>query len=32
VLVPTGNAVETLIAGGALRALDKSRLPNFKNI
>ena len=32
VLVPTGNAVETLIAGGALRELDKARLPNFKNI
>jgi spermidine/putrescine transport system substrate-binding protein len=32
VLIPTGNAVETLIAGGALRALDKSKLPNFKNI
>ena len=32
VLVPTGNAVETLIAGGALTALDKSKLPNLKNI
>jgi spermidine/putrescine transport system substrate-binding protein len=32
VLVPTGNAVETLIAGGALRELDKSKLPNLKNI
>jgi spermidine/putrescine transport system substrate-binding protein len=32
ILVPTGNAVETLIAGGALRELDKSKLPNFRNI
>jgi spermidine/putrescine transport system substrate-binding protein len=32
VLVPTGNAVETLIAGGALRELDKAKLPNIKNI
>jgi spermidine/putrescine transport system substrate-binding protein len=32
ILVPTGNAVETLIAGGALRELDKSKLPNFKNL
>jgi spermidine/putrescine transport system substrate-binding protein len=32
VLVPTGNAVETLIAGGTLRELDKSKLPNLKNI
>jgi spermidine/putrescine transport system substrate-binding protein len=32
ILVPTGNAVETLIASGALRELDKSKLPNFKNL
>jgi spermidine/putrescine transport system substrate-binding protein len=32
VLVPTGNAVETLIASGALRGLDKTKLPNFRNI
>jgi len=32
VLVPTGNAVETLIAGGALRGLDKAKLPNIKNV
>jgi spermidine/putrescine transport system substrate-binding protein len=32
VLVPTGNAVQTLIAGGALRALDKTKLPNIKNV
>ncbi|MEO8738151.1 MAG: spermidine/putrescine ABC transporter substrate-binding protein [Casimicrobiaceae bacterium] len=32
ILVPTGNAVETLIAGGALRQLDKSKLPHFRNL
>jgi spermidine/putrescine transport system substrate-binding protein len=32
ILVPTGNAVETLIRQKALRALDKSRLPNLRNI
>jgi spermidine/putrescine transport system substrate-binding protein len=32
VLVPTGNAVQTLIAEGALRELDLSKLPNLKNI
>ena len=32
VLVPTGNAVETLIRQGALRPLDKSRLPNLRNV
>ena len=32
VLVPTGNAVETLIAGDALRELDKSKLSNLGNI
>lgn len=31
-LVPTGNAVETLIRQGALRALDHARLPNLGNI
>ncbi|MCW5590477.1 MAG: spermidine/putrescine ABC transporter substrate-binding protein [Burkholderiales bacterium] len=32
VLVPTGNAVETLIRQGALRPLDKSLLPNLANL
>jgi spermidine/putrescine transport system substrate-binding protein len=32
VLVPTGNAVQTLIAQAALRELDHSKLPNLKNI
>jgi spermidine/putrescine transport system substrate-binding protein len=32
ILVPTGNAVEALIRQGALRPLDKSRLPNFRNL
>ena len=32
ILVPTGNAVETLIAAGALRELDQSKLSNFKNL
>lgn len=31
-LVPTGNAVETLIRKHALRQLDKSRLPHLSNI
>ncbi len=31
-LVPTGNAVETLIRQNALRPLDKSLLPNIRNI
>jgi spermidine/putrescine transport system substrate-binding protein len=31
-IVPTGNAVEALILQRALRPLDKSRLPNLKNI
>jgi len=30
ILVPTGNAVETLIRQGALRPLDKSRLANTR--
>jgi spermidine/putrescine transport system substrate-binding protein len=32
VLVPTGNAVETLIAQGALLPLDKAAIPNLANI
>lgn len=32
ILVPTGNAVETLIRQGALRELDKARLARLKNI
>jgi len=31
-LVPTGNAVETLIRSRQLRPLDKSRLPSLKNL
>ncbi|HJW10876.1 MAG TPA: spermidine/putrescine ABC transporter substrate-binding protein, partial [Albitalea sp.] len=31
-LVPTGNAVETLIRQGALRPLDKALLPNLRNV
>ena len=31
-IVPTGNAVETLIRTDALIPLDKSKLPNLKNI
>jgi len=31
-LVPTGFAVETLLRQKALRPLDKSRLPNLKNV
>ena len=31
-IVPTGNAMESLIRQKALRPLDKSRLPNLKNI
>jgi spermidine/putrescine transport system substrate-binding protein len=31
-IVPTGNAVQTLIAQGALREIDKSKLPNFANL
>jgi len=31
-IVPTGNAVETLLRKNALRSLDKSKLPNLKNI
>ena len=32
ILVPTGNAMDTLIHQHALRELDKSQLPNLKNI
>lgn len=32
ILVPTGNAVQTLIRQNALRPIDKSLLPNLKNI
>jgi spermidine/putrescine transport system substrate-binding protein len=32
VLVPTANAVETLIAQGALREIDHALVPNLKNI
>jgi spermidine/putrescine transport system substrate-binding protein len=32
VLVPTSNAVEALIKGNQLKPLDKSQLPNLKNI
>ena len=31
-IVPTGNAVEALISSQALRPIDKSQLPNLKNI
>jgi spermidine/putrescine transport system substrate-binding protein len=31
-IVPTGNAVESLIKSNQLRPLDKRRLPNLKNI
>ncbi len=32
VLVPTSNAVQSLIKGGQLKSIDKSQLPNLKNI
>ena len=32
IIVPTNNAVETLIRSGALIPLDKSKLPNLKNM
>jgi spermidine/putrescine transport system substrate-binding protein len=32
ILVPTGNAVETLIRQGALRPIDKSLLPHLANL
>jgi len=31
-IVPTGNAVEALINSGQLRPIDKSKIPNLKNI
>ena len=31
-LVPTGNAVESLVRRGGLRPLDKARLPHFANL
>lgn len=31
-IVPTGNALQSLIKQGALKPLDKSKLPNLKNI
>ena len=31
-IVPTGNAVQTLVAQGALREIDRSKLPNFRNL
>jgi spermidine/putrescine transport system substrate-binding protein len=32
VLVPTANAVQALIKGGQLMPLDRSKLPNIKNV
>jgi spermidine/putrescine transport system substrate-binding protein len=32
IIVPTGNAMESLIRQHALRPLDKSKLPNLRNI
>jgi spermidine/putrescine transport system substrate-binding protein len=32
ILVPTSNAAQALIRGGQLRPIDKSQLPNLKNI
>src|SRR6202171_5050672 len=32
ILVPTSNAVQSLIKGGQLKPIDKSKLPNLKNI
>jgi spermidine/putrescine transport system substrate-binding protein len=32
VLVPTSNAVQALIKGGQLKPIDKSQLPNLKNV
>src|SRR5207248_4285031 len=32
VLVPTSNAMQALIRGGQLKPIDKSQLPNLKNI
>lgn len=32
VLVPTGNAVESLVRRNALREIDKAQLPNLRNV
>jgi spermidine/putrescine transport system substrate-binding protein len=32
ILVPTANAVQALIRGGQLKPIDKSALPNLKNV
>jgi spermidine/putrescine transport system substrate-binding protein len=32
ILVPTSNAVQALIKGGQLKPIDKTQLPNLKNI
>ena len=32
ILVPTANAVQALIRGGQLKPVDKSQLPNLKNV
>jgi len=32
VMVPTGNTVEALIKGGQLQPLDRSKLPNLRNV
>ena len=32
ILVPTGNALDSLIKQKALKPLDKAQLPNFKNV
>ena len=32
ILVPTGNALESLIKQQALKPIDKAALPNFKNV
>src|SRR6476619_8638262 len=32
ILVPTSNAVQALIRGGQLKPLDKTTLPNVKNV
>src|ERR1700693_374026 len=32
ILVPTSNAMQSLIKGGQLKSIDKTQLPNLKNI
>jgi spermidine/putrescine transport system substrate-binding protein len=32
ILVPTGNAMQSLIKGGQLKPIDKAQLPNLRNI